>query len=41
MDLIERIGGYLRNRLLHMPKMIIKMTEDLHTMCSLWFGKVM
>jgi hypothetical protein len=38
MDLIERIGGYLRNRLLDIPKMMIKMTEAI---CSLWFGKVM
>ena len=41
MGLIELIGGYLRNRLLHMLIMIIKMTEDLLAMCSLWFWKVM
>ena len=39
MGLIERIGGYLRNRLLHMPKMMIKMTEDLLQCVVFGFGR--
>ena len=39
MGLIELIGGYLRNRLLDMLVMIVKMTENLHII-SLYFWMV-